>query len=573
MGFRITTWNGENPFAYHPWRDNRSYEAMFSILQADIVVLQECKIQRKDLTDEIVLVPGWDVYFSLPLHKKGYAGVAVYTRSTRCAPIRAEEGITGMLPSASGCAYRDLPASDAVGGYPTRAQLDAVDVDEAALDAEGRCVVLEFPAFVLLGVYAPAQRDETRTAFRAAFFAVLDIRVRNLVALGKHVVVAGDLNVSRDLRDSCGMAGALAKEGVSAEAYMASGVRRMFNQQVFNGMVVGPREAPPVLWDLCREAFVDRDGMYTCWDTKRNTRPANNGSRIDYVLCSSGVKDWVAAADIQPGLMGSDHCPVYAELHDRVQWRGAECAVEEAVNPPGRVDGTTGAVRAWTLKDALGLSGRLIPEFAGRRNIRDMFMRAGRPEARVEIVAKTETGNAAKTETRIVGSNKRPASTAIEAPARAAKKARPLPAMKNARVDAKQSKLSGFFAPKRPEPPSSQLSSQLTSSQPTSSQLTSSQPTSSSSRASPKAAVTVTPERVFDPIEAKESWNGLLGKRSVPLCEHAEPCTSLRTKKPGVNYGRSFFMCARPLGPSGDKEKDSEWRCGTFIWSTDWRKT
>lgn len=44
---------------------------MFDILEADIVIMQECKIQRKDLTDEMVLVPGWDVFFSLPKHKKG----------------------------------------------------------------------------------------------------------------------------------------------------------------------------------------------------------------------------------------------------------------------------------------------------------------------------------------------------------------------------------------------------------------------------------------------------------------------------------------------------------------------
>lgn len=44
---------------------------MFDILEADIVVMQETKIQRKDLQDDMVLVPGWDVYFSLPQHKKG----------------------------------------------------------------------------------------------------------------------------------------------------------------------------------------------------------------------------------------------------------------------------------------------------------------------------------------------------------------------------------------------------------------------------------------------------------------------------------------------------------------------
>lgn len=44
---------------------------MFDTLEADIVVFQETKIQRKDLRDDMVLVPGWDCYFSLPRIKKG----------------------------------------------------------------------------------------------------------------------------------------------------------------------------------------------------------------------------------------------------------------------------------------------------------------------------------------------------------------------------------------------------------------------------------------------------------------------------------------------------------------------
>ena len=49
-------------------------QGMFDILEADIVVFQETKIQRKDLRDDMVLVPGWDCYWSLPKHKKGEQG-------------------------------------------------------------------------------------------------------------------------------------------------------------------------------------------------------------------------------------------------------------------------------------------------------------------------------------------------------------------------------------------------------------------------------------------------------------------------------------------------------------------
>lgn len=70
-GSLLTRPVNRNPFGYAPWNQQRTYEAMFEILEADIVIMQEAKIQRKDLTDDMVLVKGWDVFFSLPRDKKG----------------------------------------------------------------------------------------------------------------------------------------------------------------------------------------------------------------------------------------------------------------------------------------------------------------------------------------------------------------------------------------------------------------------------------------------------------------------------------------------------------------------
>lgn len=70
-GHILITHVNRNPFGYAPWNQNRTYESMFEILEADIVIMQEAKIQRKDLTDDMVLVKGWDVFFSLPRDKKG----------------------------------------------------------------------------------------------------------------------------------------------------------------------------------------------------------------------------------------------------------------------------------------------------------------------------------------------------------------------------------------------------------------------------------------------------------------------------------------------------------------------
>ena len=299
---------------------------MFDILEADIVVFQETKIQRKDLRDDMVLVPGWDCYFSLPKYKKGlsdgplpwtclvdkypgYSGVVIYTRNSTCAPIRAEEGITGILtPPNTSTSFRDLPDNEQIGGYPNAAQMSLSEVDPATLDSEGRCVILEFPAFVLLGTYCPAARDETRNDFRLGFLNVLEARIRNLVAMGKRVIWAGDLNISREELDTAAAEESMRKNGMEGQEYVSTPSRRMFNQLLVGGKVLGERDEgreTPILWDICRGFHENRKGMFTCWETKINARPGNYGARIDYVLCSADMKDWFCESNIQEGLMVS----------------------------------------------------------------------------------------------------------------------------------------------------------------------------------------------------------------------------------------------------------------------------
>jgi AP endonuclease-2 len=78
-------------------------------------------------------------------------------------------------------------------------------------------------------------------------------------------------------------------------------------------------------------------------------------------------------------------------------------------------------------------------------------------------------------------------------------------------------------------------------------------------------------EPIIDPIATKESWSKLFTKKAAPKCEgHQEPCIMLTTKKPGINCGRAFWICSRPIDPSGNKEKGTQWRCSSFIWASDW---
>ena len=199
-----------------------------------------------------------------------------------------------------------MPAGQTIGGYPTAAQEVDIGVDFAALDAEGRCVVLEFPAFVLFGIYSPANSNGQRDDFRVGFLRALDARVRNLHAAGKRVIVTGDLNVSRCELDVAGAEDDKRQMGLNHEEYISTPNRRMFNQLIQGGDVVLPRDEgreQPILCDVVRDFHPTRQGMYTHWEQKINARPGNYGSRIDYVLCSVAMRQWIADANIQEGLM------------------------------------------------------------------------------------------------------------------------------------------------------------------------------------------------------------------------------------------------------------------------------
>ncbi|KAL2816920.1 Endonuclease/exonuclease/phosphatase [Aspergillus granulosus] len=602
-----------NPFSYEPWRSTRTFESMFDLLEADIVVFQETKIQRKDLRDDMVLVSGWDCYFSLPRTKKGYSGVAIYTRNATCAPIRAEEGLTGVLcPPNSSIPYRDLPEDQQIGGYPTTEQLSQLEIDAETLDSEGRCVILEFPAFVLLGLYCPANRDETRDAFRHNFLDLMDARIRNLISMGKRVFVTGDLNISRGQIDAAHAMENIRKGAMTEEDFISAPARRLFNHLLSDGKVVGERDEGrerPALFDICRSFHPDRKGMYTCWEQRINARPGNYGARIDYVLCSLDMKDWFRESNIQEGLMGSDHCPVYAVFKDTIGMNNNQINISDVMNPPGVFQ--NGERRQdYTMKLLLPLSGRLLAEFDRRRNIKDMFIRKPNqavpkvlppPQSTIplsveetEVIPQSLDSPPTRTSTTPSTSsqeNAQPKSNVRKRPIKVGhptvKRSKSM-TTQPAATKPGQSTLKGFFKPKstpavdpndsNPLKDTSSLSEKNTKnpfqspSKPTGTQGVGKAAQDTSRTPTPVTVITPNEEKNFiDPIANKEDWSKLFTKKPPPKCEgHEEVCISLKTKKPGVNFGRTFWICPRPLGPSGNKETGTAWRCHTFIWANDW---
>lgn len=665
MPIRIVTWNVNgirNPFKYAPWNKDRTLQNMFDTLEADIVCFQEVKTPKSSLTDDLVFVDGWDTFYSFPHSQTGYSGVSVYTRDSKCAPIRVEEGVVGVLRApGTRTRYVDRPPADQIGGYPSRRQLRQAAVSRDVLDAidtEGRCLLLEFPLFVLVNVYCPARRNEERTGFRSAFFVALDARVRNLAAAGKNVVLVGDMNTMRDHLDTATVWGHHGQKSAAEalafdEDYLPLHTVRVFNQLLFHGRLPAePAEpaGPPVLYDACRERHPERGGMYTCWDTKKNHRPANFGSRIDFILCSPKLMTHlVTEADIQPQLLGSDHCPVYVVLRDSLEDGGdGQLFTLDYLNPRGRFvrgEPVLSPGEEAPVRKRLPQSARRMPLFANRQHIGNLFRRPAK------TATEEKEGSSVDSLSQQTADSEQDSQWELPALLRAD----PVPVASLPDDDSEEDdppdesvpksgsssqaeatpRPTGLFAGVSSEPSQQQpvlrkpmplakppatpprskkaaartvsASSAAGTSRPTKKPKTGIQTSismflqpqnrktaSEDKQEESKPAVAEEPEEQGHPPSDEAStdaaaansdafwaeindaavteWSRMgLGQRKVPLCEHGEPCKVFVTRKPGVNNGRSFYMCARPPGPLGRREKGTAWQCTTFVWCRDWK--
>ena len=310
---------------------------------------------------------------------------------------------------------------------------------------------------------------------------------------------------------------------------------------------------------------------------------------------------------------------------------GVERDLRDVMNPSGMFMGGKRQREYSTTSDLLPSSSKLIPEFFGRRNIRDMFARKpplqlsqshGISIKDVEISSVPAASQGSSTTETLSSTNEdpeEPCHSAVKMPSRspsakARKRSAPVTTgsiKKRGKSGSttttppltgkSQQSLKGFFKPSatldskivnashgggwsqmslnddtigRELRPAAAASLDLATHTPSAVVVRHIAGRPPSPKSSPEVnhKSSIQPqESVHDPVEIKESWSKLFTKPTAPRCEgHDEPCVSLLTKKPGMNLGRSFWMCRRPLGPSGVKEKNTQWRCQTFIWCSDW---
>ena len=207
------------------------------------------------LIDVPTVVPGkYDGFFSFPVAKTGYSGVAIYTNSEFVTPVRAEEGLTGSIQPKPPLSDRERVSSK----YPAAKNMNlAIDEDSPdilpdlnELDMEGRALVLDFGLFVLINVYCPADSADMRYHYKLNFGYLLQERVRCLVAEGREVIVVGDLNTCVAPIDHV--------EG-KFPTYVAVFYDRPHRVWIRDWVLQGGE-----MIDILRYLYPERRGMFTC---------------------------------------------------------------------------------------------------------------------------------------------------------------------------------------------------------------------------------------------------------------------------------------------------------------------
>lgn len=225
--------------------------------EADIFCIQETRAQPDQLSKDFIQPDGFHSYWS-SAERKGYSGVAVYTR---LEPL----------------------------------SVSTMGIDR--FDSEGRALILEYPEFILITAYFPnSQEGGKRLDYKLDFCTTIRKMCDEFAAGGRTVVLNGDFNIAHKLIDLANPkqnennAGFLPEERAWMDEFTNAGYLdtfRMFNSQPNN---------------------------YTWWTYRANARERNVGWRIDYHCVDGASRDQVKTSGILPHIYGSDHCPVMVEI-------------------------------------------------------------------------------------------------------------------------------------------------------------------------------------------------------------------------------------------------------------------
>ena len=228
----------------------------FNEEQPDILGLQETRALPEQLDDAVREPDGYETTH-FPAEKKGYSGVALYTR------VQPES-------------------------------VEASGLGEDRFLNEGRLIIADYGDFLFYTGYFPnGGHDLKRVPYKLEFSEAVLQHAEAQRRAGRGVVICGDVNTAHTEIDLANPKSNQKNTGFLPEE------RAWVSRLIEHGYA-----------DVFRDRHPGEGEHYTWWSNRQGARARNVGWRIDYFFVSPELGKRVVDAKIHPDVMGSDHCPI-----------------------------------------------------------------------------------------------------------------------------------------------------------------------------------------------------------------------------------------------------------------------
>ncbi len=236
----------------------KGFMPWLSATNADIVCLQEIKVLPEQLDLKIFEELNYETFWH-PAEKKGYSGVAIFTR---------------------------VPFKQIV-----------IGCGNEMYDREGRVMRIDFEDYSILNVYMPSgSSGEARQAFKIEWLEFFYEYILNLKQTIPNLLICGDYNICHQAIDIHNP-----KSNANSSGFLPE-EREWISKFLNSGFV-----------DTFRH-FNKEPHHYTWWSYRAGSRGKNLGWRIDYHLVSKSLEKLLKRSVILKEVTFSDHCPIFIEI-------------------------------------------------------------------------------------------------------------------------------------------------------------------------------------------------------------------------------------------------------------------
>lgn len=229
---------------------------------ADVLCVQETKAQEHQLTDAAFRPEDYHVNFRDASTKKGYSGVAIYSR-------REPDEIRTALGRES-------------------------------FDEEGRYIEARFGKLSVVSFYIPSgSSGELRQGYKFEVMDWLKGHLDEWLASGRDYVLCGDWNIVRSQLDIRNWKSNQKNSGCLPP-----------ERDWLNGLCSEDHTGQGEGWVDAYRALNPEGQDYTWWSNRGAARANNVGWRIDYQLVTPSLRDKLKGCAIHPTPRFSDHAPL-----------------------------------------------------------------------------------------------------------------------------------------------------------------------------------------------------------------------------------------------------------------------